>query len=221
MMNALAGRHVFLSASFPSGERGETVGPSDPSGVADAVTALVRAVLSRNGRLLFGGHPTITPLVLAIALEHRSKHSVDIFQSEWFRERITPETQELADLGYGEIHWTEKRGDLDRTLRTMRRQMLAFGHVAGAVFVGGMDGIEEEHRMVGQMLPGIPRMPMRGPGGAAARLQTMDDEIPKQLARQLDSRAYPLLSSRIVHYLSAASGSRPPPNSVMATGPRS
>lgn len=230
-MNVLAERHVFLSASFPSGERGKAVAPCDPSGVADAVTALVRAVLSRNGKLLFGGHPTITPLVLAIALEHRSKHSVDVFQSEWFRDRITPETQRLADLGYGEIHWTEKHDDLDRTLSTMRQQMLDFGHVAGAVFVGGMDGIEEEHRMVGQMLPGIPRMPMRGPGGAAARLQTIDNEVPKHIAQQLGSRAYPLLSSKIVDFLSATdtdergpahrSGSRPPPNSIMTTGLRS
>lgn len=203
-MDILDGRHVFLSASFPSGERGKAVGPYDPSAVADAVTALVRAVLSRSGRLLFGGHPTITPLVLAIAMEHRAKHSVDVFQSEWFRGRVTPETQRLADRGYGEIHWTERRGDLDRTLRTMRRRMLDYGHIAGAVFVGGMDGIEEEHRMFGHMLPGVPRIPVRAPGGAAARLRTMDAEVPEHLARHLDSRAYPLLSSKIVDYLSAA-----------------
>lgn len=203
-MDSLGGRHVFLSASFPSGERGKAVQPYDPSAVADAVTALVRAVLSRNGRLLFGGHPTITPLVLAIAMEHRSKHSVDVFQSEWFRGRLTSETQRLASLGYGDIHWTERRHDLDRTLKTMRRRMLSFGHIVGAVFVGGMDGIEEEHRMLGHMLPGIPRIPVRGPGGAAARMLTMEAEVPEYLARQLDSRAYPLLLSKIVEYLSAA-----------------
>ena len=212
-MNVLAGRHIFLSASFPSGRRGKAVEPYDPSAVADAVTALVRAVLSRHGRLLLGGHPTITPLVLAIAMEHRSMHSVDVFQSEWFRERITPETRKLANLGFGEIHWTERCVDLDGTMRKMRRRMLNFGHVAGAVFVGGMDGVEEEHRMVGHMLPGIPRIPMRGPGGAAARLQTMDDEIPKHLERQLDSRVYPLLSSKIVDYFSTGDidERRPPP----------
>lgn len=203
-MNSLGGRYVFLSASFPSGERGRAVRPYDPSAVADAVTALLRAVLSRDGRLLVGGHPAITPLVLAIAMEHDAKHSVDIFQSEWFREQVTPETRRLVDLGYGRIHWTNKGRDLDNTLKTMRKQMLSFGRVAGAVFVGGMDGVEEEYRTVGRMLPGVPRIPVRGPGGAAARLQTTDTEVPERLARQLDSRAYPFLSSKIVAHLCTA-----------------
>lgn len=207
-MNGLDGRHVFLSASFPSGERGDAVKPYDPYAVADAVTALVRAVLARGGRLLFGGHPTITPLALAIAMKHRSERSVDIFQSEWFRGQITPETQMLEDLGYGKIHWTSKRGDRDRALRTMRQRMLDFGDIAGAVFVGGMDGIEEEHRLVGQMLQGVPRIPVRGPGGAAARLRTTDAEVPEHLARQLASRAYPFISAKIVDYLCGADGDK-------------
>lgn len=203
-MDALGGCHVFLSASFPSGERGNAVRPYDPFAVADAVTALVRAVLSCNGKVLFGGHPTITPLVLAIAMEQRSKHSVDVFQAEWFRERVTPETRKLAELGYGEIHWTEKRDNLDDTLAVMRQRMLSFGRIVGAVFVGGMDGIEKEYQMLGDTLPGVPRIPVRGPGGAAARLQAADGEVPEHLAGQLDSRAYPLLSSKILEYLSFA-----------------
>ena len=82
--------------------------------------------------------------------------------------------------------------------------MLSFGRVAGAVFVGGMDDVEEEYQMVGHMLPTVPRIPVRGPGGAAARLQTTDAEVPKQLARQLGSRTYPFLSSKIVVHLCAA-----------------
>lgn len=200
--NSLGGRHVFLSASFPSGDRGEAVRPYDPFAVADAVTALVRAVLSRDGKLLFGGHPTITPLVLSIAMERRSKHSVDVFQSERFRTQVTPETQRLSDHGFGKIHWTVGDRDLDPSLQAMRRQMLMFGRIAGAVFVGGMDGIKEEHRLFGHVLPDVPRIPMRGPGGAAAQLRAEDAEVPEHLARRLDSRVYPLLASRIVDYLS-------------------
>ena len=200
--DSLGGRHVFLSASFPSGDRGEAVRPYDPFAVADAVTALVRAVLSRDGKLLFGGHPTITPLVLSIAMERGSKHSVDVFQSEWFRTQVTPETQRLSDLGFGRIHWIVSYPDLDRSLHAMRKQMLKFGRVAGAVFVGGMNGIEEEHRLFGRVLPDVPRIPVRGPGGAAARLRTEEAEVPEPLARRLDSRVYPLLASKIVDYLS-------------------
>jgi hypothetical protein len=42
---ALDGRAVFLSPSFPSGERGQRVAPYDPEAIADAVAAIARAVL--------------------------------------------------------------------------------------------------------------------------------------------------------------------------------
>lgn len=202
-MSSLGGRYTFLSASFPSGEGGRAVQPCDPSAVGDAVTALVRAVLSHDGRLLLGGHPVITPLVLAIAMERDAKHSVDVFQSKWFQNQVTPETRRLAELGYGRIHWTNRGRDLDSTLKTMREQMMSVARVAGAVFVGGMDDVEEEYGLVGRMLPGVPRIPLRGPGGAAASLQTTDIEVPEGLARQLESRAYPFLSAKIVAHLCA------------------
>ena len=102
-MKPLAGRHVFLSASFPSGERGEKVRPFDASAIADAVAAIVRAVLLNGGKLLFGGHPTITPLVLMIGTELRVQKTVDIFQSQWFSEQITTEMWALAELEVGTI----------------------------------------------------------------------------------------------------------------------
>ena len=83
-MADLHGETVFLSASFPSGKRGERFMPYDPSGIADAVSAFSRAILGSNGTLAFGGHPTITPLVLMISRELRVKRSVIVFQSSWF-----------------------------------------------------------------------------------------------------------------------------------------
>ena len=200
-MRSLAGRHVFLSAGFPSGDRGEAVRPFDASAIADAVTAVVRSVLSVDGKLLFGGHTTITPLVLMIAMEHHARDSVDVFQSRWFDDKITPETRRLADSGLGTIHLTPKCDDMADSLLTMRMWMFRFDRPVGAVFVGGMDGIVEEHELVGKMLPGIPRIPIKGPGGAAARLP-VDGEVPRSLARRLGSRSYPLVASEIVDFLS-------------------
>ena len=97
---------VFLSASFPSGERGEAFKPYDASGIADAVSALVRAVLGSNGQILFGGHPTITPLVLMIARELQVKESITIYQSAWFREQQLPEIEEIPNEELGKIVWT-------------------------------------------------------------------------------------------------------------------
>ena len=202
-MNALAGRHVFLSASFPSGQRGEEVRPFDASAIADAVTAIVRAVLVNGGKLLFGGHPTITPLVLMIGSELRVQNAVDVFQSQWFRDRITGETWTLARLHVGKIHFTERRGSLEESLAEMRRQMLEFAVPTGAVFVGGMSGILDEYRLVGSIRPGVPRIPVVAPGGAAARLPMERHDVPETLRQELDSRHYPFVASRIVEVLAA------------------
>ena len=112
-MKSLVGGHVFLSASFPSGERGEKFQPFDAAAVADAVSAIVRAVLVSEGKLLFGGHPTITPLVLMIGAELRVRRAVDVFQSEWFRDEVTPETWSIQGSDVGSIHWTPRLSSRD------------------------------------------------------------------------------------------------------------
>ena len=201
-MKRLAGRHVFLSASFPSGDRGEEVRPFDAPGIADAVTAIVRAVLLNGGKILFGGHPTITPLVLMIGKELRVRNAVVIFQSVWFREQITEETMMLAESGVGTICWTPRCRSLDESLAEMRRQMLTAGNPIGAVFVGGMSGIWQEHELVGNILPGVPRIPVAGPGGAAAQLLRDGNDVPQQLRGQVHSRHYPFVASLIVDVLS-------------------
>ena len=198
-MKTLAGRHVFLSASFPSGKRGEKVRPFDPSGIADAVSAVVRAVLVHGGKLVFGGHPTITPLVLMIGSELRVRKAVDVFQSKWFIEQITKETWALEEAEVGTIHETGWRPSLEESLEEMRRQMLGFVAPAAAVFVGGMSGIQAEYDLVGKMRPGVPRIPVAGPGGAAARLPTAG--VPDMLREELGSRHYPFLAALIVEAL--------------------
>ena len=197
-MTSLSGAHIFLSASFPSGERGREVEPYDASAIADAVTAVVRAVLLSEGSLLFGGHPTITPLVLMIGSELGVQNSVDIFQSRWFDQQVTEETISLAESGVGEIHWTPRSDSLSESLDVMRSTMLSFVQPACGIFVGGMSGIYQEFEIFGSIQPGTPRIPIVGPGGAAARLSPDLDELPAQVAAQLESRHYPFLASLIV-----------------------
>jgi hypothetical protein len=209
-MTTLEGRHVFLSASFPSGDRGLDVEPYDADAIADAVTAIVRAVLLSDGAILFGGHPTITPLVLLIGTELLTQNAVDIFQSRWFEDDVTPETIRLVESGLGEIHWMPKLATREASLEAMRSEMLAFGQLAAAVFVGGMSGIADEYDLVGRVHPEVLRLPLGGPGGAAARLLPSEDGLPTRLDGQLDSRHYPFLASLIVEVLAAAED--PPPD---------
>ena len=199
-MTALGRRRVFLSASFPSGKRGTRFEPFDPGAIADAVTAVARAVLVAKGRLLFGGHPTITPLVLMVASELEIEGAVDVFQSRWFADQITRETRTLQDAGFGEIHWTPQRATREQSLETMREAML--GHdrklIAG-VFVGGMEGVREEYELFRRFQPLVPRVSLVGPGGAAAKLPM--DETRSVLGKHVESRRYPFLASVLVHNL--------------------
>ena len=201
-MTSLAGKHVFLSASFPSGERGQKFEPYSAGAIADAVSAVVRAVLRNEGKLLFGGHPTITPMVLLIGCELGVKDAVDVFQSKWFEGSITEETLRLVETGVGEIHWTAKRDILPDSLALMREEMFNFGQPAGAVFVGGMEGILDEYEMFGRRWRGIPRVPLAAAGGAAASLE-IDKGLPEELVERVASRHYPLVASLIVEALAA------------------
>lgn len=214
-MMSLRGRHVFLSASFPSGERGEKFQPYDAAAVADAVAAVVRAIFAMDGRVVFGGHPTITPLVLMIGSEFKLKERVDIFQSKLFEDKITPETRMLIDSGIGCLHWTRRceipvasrspalmqKEILNGSLALMREEMLNSirRSAAAAVFVGGMEGISEEYKYCKKMLPQVPKIPIAGPGGAAAQLPMADVRklgVDEELIR---SECYPFVAARVIN----------------------
>ena len=192
---------VFLSASFPSGERGESYTPYDASGIADAVSAFARAILGSNGQLLFGGHPTITPLVFMIAREMRIQHSLVVFQSAWFRNQKLPEVDEIEREKLGRLVWTPETHTRGHSLRIMRNDMIDLARICvGALFIGGMEGILDEYNLVKKRSPEIPCIPVTGPGGAAARLPKAGWDA-LGLAQIHKSRAYPFVALRIVNAL--------------------
>jgi len=202
-MTDLNSAPVFLSASFPSGERGEPFKPYDPSAISAAVTAIARAVLLAGGRLVFGAHPTISPLVLIVAGEFNRGDSVEIYQSEFFRDQIPEETMRLVDLGLGRMHMVEAdpSGERDPSLERMRRTMLAEQPVIAGVFVGGMEGIHDEHRVLVEERPQAARLPVTAPGGAARTLEVGPDRVSQALADHLGDERYPALAHRIVSAL--------------------
>ena len=198
----LAGRFIFLSASFPSGDRSTQDGEARPGDVADAVVAIVRGVLTGHGRLVLGGHPTISPLVLKVAAESstRDPSRVMIYQSRMFASLVTDETLRLEREGYGTIRWTEAvPGDSPEhglehlpSLEVMRIAMLHEVKPVAAFFVGGMqEGITLEYVLARYLLPGSPIFCIAGPGGDAAGFSSVGD-LPKSLAESLrTSRLYP------------------------------
>ena len=196
---------VFLSASFPSGMRGEQFRPYDASGIADAVSAFARAILGSNGRMSFGGHPTITPLVLMIARELRVKESVIVFQSSWFMDQRLPEIDEIESEQVGVVKWTHRTGDLGDSIRAMREEMIGSMAYGAALFIGGMEGIRDEYGMVKERWPDTPCIPVAGPGGAAGKLPARDCDT-LGLERFHRSRAYPFAALQFVDALTERLG---------------
>jgi hypothetical protein len=223
----LDGRLVFLSASFPSAERDVAHHESaDPDEITQAVVAVARATFAAGGRLTFGGHPTISPLIMMTAedylpasLKERRALGVPpvlIFQSKAFAGSVPSSTLAMARLQLGTIRWTppapseraRMRGRPDpanftRSLAAMRRRMLGDPALAAAVFVGGMEGIEQEAAFFAQLQPTRPRYFLGAPGGAARRLalQRLADGPPRDRAWLRDlaySDDYPALVQRII-----------------------
>jgi hypothetical protein len=197
----LAGRYVFLSASFPSGERATHYAEARPGDIADAVVAIARGVLTGGGRLAFGGHPTISPLVLMVAAEYETRDAsrVMIYQSRLFAGLVREETLLLEREGHGTIRWTDPvEGDslelgLEHlaSLDLMRRTMLAEVNPVTAFFVGGMEGVASEYLLAKDMLPDAPLFCIAAAGGAADGILSLGD-IPRSLVEALrTSRLYP------------------------------
>lgn len=181
---------VFLASSFPGGDRARRVEPYDAVQIADAVAYISRALLRGEHTLVFGAHPTISPLVLAVAGELDARNKVEIYQSRWFEDELPPETRRLVTMGYGRIVWIDAEESRTKSLKAMREQMLFQHPPTLAVFVGGMDGLYEEQRFAAKA--GARCLALESPGGAARQLAN------RKGVESLAGPKYPLLAARIL-----------------------
>ena len=193
---------VFMSAGIPDESKPHYVGASDPIDVIEAVKALVYVVLGRR-RLVWGGHPAITPIVWSVAASHRVDYSkwVTLYQSQYFKDRFPEDNERFANTRYIEaatrrVDQTESDHE-KASLVMMRRAMFSENDFAAAIFIGGMEGIFEEFELFGELCPGARRIPLLSTGGAALtlseRLSGPEREFDlERLARDVDY--VPLLS---------------------------
>jgi hypothetical protein len=161
----LASRYVFLSASVPSRDLEVYRKPAFAHlDIEEAVVSLARAVFAEEGRLVFGGHPSISPLVASVAADYYpanfgtavdTKPPVSIYQSLCYEGYIPDTTQLLRDMGFAEIVWTEpasgerfnpevRERQCVQSIFHMRDRMIQETEPAAMVAIGGMDGVEDE-----------------------------------------------------------------------------
>ena len=117
---------------------------------------IISAVLGSDGKLVFGGHPTVTPIAVHIAEALGKKDRLVVYQSEWFRDMKTPEIDEITEKGLGTVVWIGKDFDLDRSLFKMRLAMIADQSSSAAIFFGNTAGVQDEYRMWLRHADGVP-----------------------------------------------------------------
>lgn len=165
---------VALCASFPAGRRGEALRPYHPNDIAQAAAAVAEGVLRSGADLLFGAHPTISPIVLQTAQLLSAGPQVHVFQSEYFADRTTDAVNRLVSDAGSLLHRVPRKGSSEEaSLTALRRAMFAASPRA-AFFCGGMEGLTEEFALAGGH--GAIRFLITHPGGMAARLAGGFDE---------------------------------------------
>ena len=114
-----------------------------------------------------------------ISRELRVTGSVTVFQSDWFREFRLPEIDEIENEELGFVEWTPKGvDDREGALRIMRKAMIQYRRYAGALFIGGMEGVSTEYNMVKEL---VPRHHVYQSRGLVVRLRVSPRKTAKRL----------------------------------------
>ncbi|MBQ8286946.1 MAG: hypothetical protein IJZ10_11700 [Thermoguttaceae bacterium] len=198
-------KEIFLSASVPFGERAQKYAP-DAIAVQEALNALV-ATVTPYAKLVFGGHPAVTPFIWRAAKSLETANNVVIYQSNYYRDKVPQEA-----LYFENIEWTRvvNEGNIpsaSKSLALMRNEMLSRAKIAAGIFIGGMDGVEEEWELFGKIHRDKPRYPIASTEGAAKLIwkntpKSMLGSLKIDYQKLNDELCYPALFSEILSELS-------------------
>lgn len=207
-------KNIFLSASIPLPERHlKYYDTADIIAIRDAVIALATLVLGKH-RIIWGGHPSITPLIYYVierVLQNKiddeieslnsekqkqvlfdelkkeiAKHVI-IYQSLFFKDRFPEDNEKFEN-----IIFTDNCGDIHSSIQMMREKMLSENEFAAAVFIGGMDGIEVEYKMFIERHPEALVIPIASTGAATKIIY--DEILPDGMKNERFLRDYGYMS---------------------------
>lgn len=158
---------IFLSASVPLVGTGRYYETANPFLIQCAVRELIIGVI-RQHKIVWGGHPSITPMVWTICedLGVDYSESVVLYQSRFFDEVFPEENEFFKNV----IFIDAVADDQEASLMAMRQEMLSRADLTAAVFIGGMGGVEAEYELFTHLQPNGMVLPVPSPGGAALNL---------------------------------------------------
>lgn len=185
---------VFLSASIPYPHRDKKFyNTADIVAIRDAVRALATVVIPK-AHLVWGGHPSITPLIRFVMdkMNVDLKKHVTLYQSLFFEEDFPTD-----NFAFENIVLTEKRNNRDESLELMRRNLINENDFKVGIFIGGMEGINDEYLMFKKRHPNALILPISSTGAAAKILYESQPQVYD--IRLKNDYAYMALFRDLVH----------------------
>ena len=187
-MNSATRGRVFLSASVPLPSRDRVYfDTADVIAIRDAVRAVTMVILEENVQLVFGGHPAITPMIrLQIAQTGTPVGSrVVLFQSRFYEPQLPND-----NIAFEQVELVDAIAD-DETasIARMREEMLV-GPFDVGLFVGGMEGVEEEYALFARFHPQTPAFPVASTGAAAKKLYDSSPDLQRDHPELRDELSY-------------------------------
>ena len=161
-------KSIFLSASIPLPERDEKyIGTADIIAIRDAVIALTTVVLPHH-KLIWGGHPSITPLIYYVMerLNLNIQEHVTLYQSRFFEKYFPEDNNKFENV----ILTDNINDDKAQSLLYMRNKMLDESEFSAGIFIGGMEGVEEEYDMFIEKHPKALVLPIASTGAGAKKI---------------------------------------------------
>ena len=173
-MAKLTVKNIFLSASIPLPERHpKYYGSADVIAIRDAVIALATAVLPHH-RIVWGGHPSITPLINYVMqkIGLNIQEHVKLYQSLWFEDQFLEDNNKFENV----IQTPIINNDRDSSIDFMRNKMLSSCNFSAGVFIGGMEGVEDEYEIFKAKFSKAVIIPLASTGAAAKIIYDRLDE---------------------------------------------
>ena len=188
---------VFLSASIPYPDRDKKFyDTADIVSIRDAVRALATVVIPK-AHLVWGGHPSITPLIRFVMgrMNANLKKHITLYQSLFFEDKFPPD-----NFDFENIVLTEKRNTRDESLELMRSKLINENEFKVGVFIGGMEGINDEYLIFKEKHPNALILPIASTGAAA---KIIYENQPQNFDNRLwyDYAYMALLRDLLVEYL--------------------
>ena len=173
---------VFLSAGVPEPGAKHFVREGDLAAISAAISALLYVTLGRR-KLVWGGHPAITPMIWSVATGMGVDYGewVLLYQSGAFEDDFPEETRRFRNV----VVTDAMGGDKVASLGQMRNRMLTESVFQAAVFIGGMGGILTEYELIKELAPTANIVPIASTGGASVDVAERE-RVPSVLQLELD-----------------------------------